>query len=57
MGFLELRQKPGVYSLVTAGMDIQYSTLISEVKTPVKVRWTPQESKLGLAGQFGFFCS
>ena len=35
MGFLELRQKPGVYSRVTAGMAIRNSTLFSEVRTPV----------------------
>ena len=35
MGFLELRQKPGVYSLVTAGMAIRYSTLFCNVRTPL----------------------
>ena len=35
MGFLELRQEPGVYSLFTAGMAIRYFTLFSEVRTPV----------------------
>ena len=35
MGFLELRQEPGVYSRVTAGMAIRKSTLFSEVRTPV----------------------
>ena len=35
MGFLELRQEPGVYSRVTAGMAIPNSTLFSEVRTPV----------------------
>ena len=34
IGFLELRQEPGVYSRVTAGMAIQNSTLFSEVRTP-----------------------
>ena len=29
MGFLEMRQEPGVYSRVTAGMDIRNSTLFS----------------------------
>ena len=33
--FLELRQEPGVYSQVTAGMAIRNSTLFSEVRTPV----------------------
>ena len=32
MGFLELRQEPGVYSRVTAGMSIQNSSLFIEVK-------------------------
>ena len=32
MGFLELRQEPGVYSLVTAGMSIRNSSLFIEVR-------------------------
>ena len=35
MSFLELRQAPGVYSRVTAGMDIWNSGLFSEIRTPV----------------------
>ena len=35
MGFLELRQEPGVYSRVTAGMSIRNWSLLSEVRTPV----------------------
>ena len=35
MGFLELRQAPGVYSRVTAAMSILNWSLFSEVKTPV----------------------
>ena len=50
MGFHELQQETGVYSRVTVGMDIRNSTLFSEVRTPVYLRWTPHESKLGLAG-------
>ena len=50
MGFLELRQEHGVYSQVTAGMAIENSTLISEVRTHVRLGRTPQESKLGFAG-------
>ena len=46
MGFLELRQEPLIYSRVTAGMAIQNSTLFSEVRTPVYLGRTPQESKL-----------
>ena len=32
MGFLELRQEPGVYSRVTAGMSIRKSSLFIEVR-------------------------
>ena len=35
MGFLELRQAPGVYSRVTTGMPILNGRLFSEVRTPV----------------------
>ena len=35
MGFLELRQAPGVYSPVTAGISILNWSLFSEVRTPV----------------------
>ena len=35
MGFLELRQKCGIYSRVTAGMAIRNSTLFSKVRTPI----------------------
>ena len=35
MRFLELRQAPGIYSRVTAGMAIWNSGLFSEVRTPV----------------------
>ena len=48
MGFLELQQEPGVYSRVIAGMAIRKSTLFSELRTPVYLGRTPQESKLGL---------
>ena len=34
MGFLELRQAPGVYSRVTTGMPILNGSLFSEVWTP-----------------------
>ena len=33
--FLELRQEPGVYSRVRAGIDTQNSFLFSDVRTPV----------------------
>ena len=55
MGFLELQRVPGVYSGVAAGMTIQNSCLFSDVITPVYLRWIPQESKLGLARQYGHF--
>ena len=32
MGFLELRQEPGLYSRVTAGMSIRNSSLFIEVR-------------------------
>ena len=35
MGFLDLRQEPGVYSPVTAVMSIRNWSLFSEVRTPV----------------------
>ena len=35
MGFLKLRQEPGVYSRVPAGMSIRNWSLFSEVRTPV----------------------
>ena len=35
MGFLELRQAPGVYFRVTTGMPILNGSLFSEVRTPV----------------------
>ena len=35
MRFLELRQEPGVYSLVTAGMSIPNWSMFSKVRTPV----------------------
>ena len=35
MGFLELWQEHGLYSLVTAGMSIRNWNLFSEVRTPV----------------------
>ena len=35
MGFLELRQEPGVYSRVMAEMSIRNWSLFSEVRTPI----------------------
>ena len=48
MGFLELQQERGVYSQVTAGMDVRNSTWFSEVRIPVLLGRTLQEAKLGL---------
>ena len=55
MGFLELRQEPGVYSRVTAGMSIRKWRLFNEIRTPFLVWRTPVEAKLGLAGQYRWF--
>ena len=55
MGFLELRQQPGVYSLVMAGVAIKNFCMFSDLRTPVLLQWTPQEYKLRLAGQYGRF--
>ena len=35
MGFLELRQEPGVYSQVRVGKDIRNSSLFNDVTTPI----------------------
>ena len=35
MGFLEMRQEPGVYSRVMAGMAIRNAGFFSEVRTPI----------------------
>ena len=35
LGFLELRQAPGIYSRVTTGMHIPNGSLFSEVRTLV----------------------
>ena len=53
MGFLELRQAPGVYSRITTGMPILNGSLFSEVSTLVSVGRTPRKAKLGLVGQYG----
>ena len=55
IGFLELRQAPGVYSRVKTGMHILNGSLFSEVKTLVYVWRTPREAKLGLVGQYGCY--
>ena len=45
MGFLGLQQEPWVYSQVTAGMAVQNSPWYSEVRIPVQLGRTPQETK------------
>ena len=35
VGFLEMRQEPGVYSRVMAGMAIRNAGFFSEVRTPI----------------------
>ena len=55
MGFLELRQAPGVYSRVTTGIPILNWSVFSEVRTPVEVRRTPRKAKLSLVGQYGLY--
>ena len=55
MIFLELRREPGLYTRVTAGVAINNFCFFSDVRTPLKLRWTPQESKLGLAEQYRHF--
>ena len=55
MVFLELQREAGVCSRVTAGVDIKNFCFFSDVRTPVYLRWTPQDSKLDLAGHYGHF--
>ena len=55
MVFLELQREPGAHSRVTAGVAINNFCFFSEVRTPLSIRSTPQESKLGLAEQYGHF--
>ena len=44
MGFLELRQEPGVYSRVTAGMSIRNSSLFIEVPPTLRGEEPPSGS-------------
>ena len=53
MVFLELQWEPGVHSRVMAGVAINNFCFVRDVRTPLFLRWTPQESKLGLAEQYG----
>ena len=56
-GYLQIAVGTGVYSRVMAGMAIQNTCLFINIRTPVYLCWIPQESKLGLAGQYGCFKS
>ena len=53
MVFHELRREPGVCSRVMVGVVIKNFCLFINVRTPVYLRCTLQESKLRLAGQYG----
>ena len=55
MVFLELRPEPRVNCRVTAGVAINNFCFFSDLRIPLQLRWTPQESKLGLAEQYGRF--
>ena len=55
MVFLKLRREPGLYTRVTAGVAIKNFCFFSDYRTPLELRWTPQESKLGLAEQYRHF--
>ena len=55
MVFLELQREAGVCSRVKAGVDIKNFCLFNDIRTPIWLQLTPQESKLGLAGQYGRF--
>ena len=48
MVFLELRRGPGVHSRVTAGIAFNNLCFFRDVRTPLLLRCTPQQSKLGL---------
>ena len=48
MVFLELQRELGVHSRVAADVAINNFCFFSDVRTPLWLRWTPQESKLVL---------
>ena len=54
--FFRVAAEAGVCSQITAGVDIKNFCLFIDVRTPVMLRCTPQESKLRLAGQYGRTC-
>ena len=51
MVFLQVWWEPGIASRVTAGVAVNNFYVFSDVRNPLKLRLTPQESKLGLAEQ------
>ena len=53
MVFLELRREPGVYTRVMVAMILQSSCLFRDVRTPVLLRGTPQETPRGFLAQYG----
>ena len=55
MVFLELQWEAGVCSRVTEGEDIKNFCFFSDIRKPIYLLWTLQESKLGLAEQCGRF--
>ena len=52
MVFFDLRRETGVHSRFMAGVAINKFCFFSDVRTPLYLRWTPQESKLGLAEHY-----
>ena len=51
MIFLELRQEPGIYSVVMAGMSLQKSCVCSNIRTPLYLRGTDWDSPRGMEAQ------
>ena len=43
MVFLKLPREPGVHFRVTAGVAINNFCFFSDIRTPLQLRWTPQE--------------
>ena len=52
---LDLHREPGVHSRVTAGVAINNFCFFSDVWTPLELRCTPHDCKLGLAERYGHF--
>ena len=51
--FFSSWRKPGVHSRVTAGVAINNFCFFSDVRIHLWLRWTPQDSKLGLTEKYG----